>query len=240
MSDADARVRRRAAEAQEEGWALLRRMKDDLRLVSADLLDAIRAWFAALGPCWGMSRTCVSDIGAADCDAAVKLLPVRLEAVFHGLLLCACHSRVSAVSTPGRSERRGADGAGGGHCRAVARARARERFRRVRALQCLTTTSRRRPLRYAQNVRSFVEWSARHGPFDTIIDGANVGMFNQNFQDAKFNFNQVERLLARLRSERSEDAKPVLLVLHQRRVRGGPAHAPHAQKLVQTWRSNRA
>ena len=65
-------------------------------------------------------------------------------------------------------------------------------------------------------------------------------MFNQNFQDAKFNFNQVERLLARLRSERSEDAKPVLLVLHQRRVRGGPAHAPHAQKLVQTWRSNRA
>ena len=61
-------------------------MKDDLRLVSADLLDAIRAWFAALGPSWGMSRTCVSDIGAADCDAAVKLLPVRLWQLFPGML----------------------------------------------------------------------------------------------------------------------------------------------------------
>ncbi len=85
-----------------------------------------------------------------------------------------------------------------------------------------------------------MEWSERHGPFDTIIDGANVGMFNQNFQDAKFNFNQVEKLMAHLRSERSEDAKPVLLVLHQRRVRGGPANAPFAVKMVKNWRANSA
>ena len=86
----------------------------------------------------------------------------------------------------------------------------------------------------------FIEWSTRHGPFDTIIDGANVGMFNQNFEDAKFNFNQVERLLAHLRAERGEDSKPVLLVLHQRRVRGGPAGAPHAVKLIKQWRDNSA
>ena len=65
-------------------------------------------------------------------------------------------------------------------------------------------------------------------------------MFNQNFEDAKFNFNQVEKLLSLLRSERAEGAKPVLLVLHQRRVRGGPANAPYAVKLVQSWRANSA
>ena len=89
-------------------------------------------------------------------------------------------------------------------------------------------------------VRSFIEWSARHGPFDTIIDGANVGMFNQNFEDAHFNFHQVEKMLAQLRSDRGPDAKPVLLVLHQRRVRGGPANTHSAVRLIQSWRANSA
>ena len=92
----------------------------------------------------------------------------------------------------------------------------------------------------AAYVRSFIEWSERHGPFDTIIDGANVGMFNQNFEDAHFNFHQVEKMLAQLRSDRGPDAKPVLLVLHQRRVRGGPANSHTAVRLIQSWRANSA
>ena len=35
-------------------------------------------------------------------------------------------------------------------------------------------------------------------------------------------------------------AKPVLLVLHQRRVRGGPANANNAVRLIQSWRANSA
>jgi hypothetical protein len=65
-------------------------------------------------------------------------------------------------------------------------------------------------------------------------------MYNQNFEDAKFNFNQVEKLLAHLRHERTEAEKPLLLVLHQRRVRGGPANAPYASRLVKNWRDNSA
>lgn len=34
-------------------------------------------------------------------------------------------------------------------------------------------------------------WLNRHGPFDAIVDGANVGLFNQNFVDGGFNFHQV-------------------------------------------------
>ena len=86
----------------------------------------------------------------------------------------------------------------------------------------------------------FIEWSDRHGPFDTIVDGANVGMYNQNFEDARFNFSQVERLMALLREERGPDAKPALLVLHQRRVKGGPANAPRAAGLIHKWRENSA
>lgn len=34
-------------------------------------------------------------------------------------------------------------------------------------------------------------WLDRHGPFDVIVDGANVGLFNQNFGEGGFNFYQV-------------------------------------------------
>ena len=34
-------------------------------------------------------------------------------------------------------------------------------------------------------------WLDRHEPFDVIVDGANVGMFNQNFVEGGFNFYQV-------------------------------------------------
>ena len=65
-------------------------------------------------------------------------------------------------------------------------------------------------------------------------------MFNQNFEDAHFNFHQVEKMLAQLRSDRGPDAKPVLLVLHQRRVRGGPANSHSAVRLIQSWKANSA
>jgi proteinaceous RNase P len=86
----------------------------------------------------------------------------------------------------------------------------------------------------------FVEWSKRYGPFPTIVDGANVGMFNQNFEDARFNFPQVERLMALLREERGPDRKAALLFLHQRRVKGGPANAGRAAGLIKQWRESGA
>jgi proteinaceous RNase P len=39
----------------------------------------------------------------------------------------------------------------------------------------------------------------RKGPLPYLVDGANVGMYNQNFQESKFNFNQNERVMAHLR-----------------------------------------
>lgn len=35
------------------------------------------------------------------------------------------------------------------------------------------------------------EWLGRHGPFDAVIDGANVGLVNQH----NFSFYQVKKML---------------------------------------------
>lgn len=37
----------------------------------------------------------------------------------------------------------------------------------------------------------FAKWLEDNGPVGVFVDGANVGMFNQNFADARFNFRQV-------------------------------------------------
>jgi hypothetical protein len=38
-------------------------------------------------------------------------------------------------------------------------------------------------------------WLDRHGPFDAIVDAANVGLYNQNFGDGGFNYFQVNLCL---------------------------------------------
>lgn len=77
--DASAPPRRHANRkpaAEEEAWALLRRMKDDLRLVASDLSDAIRTWFASLGDRWALSATAVNEEGVPASHPDIKLLPV--------------------------------------------------------------------------------------------------------------------------------------------------------------------
>jgi proteinaceous RNase P len=35
------------------------------------------------------------------------------------------------------------------------------------------------------------EWLDRHGPYDFVVDGANVGLYQQNFADGGFSVSQV-------------------------------------------------
>jgi hypothetical protein len=52
-------------------------------------------------------------------------------------------------------------------------------------------------------------WSRpyRKGPLPYLVDGANVAMYNQNFQDSKFSFNQVEKSMVALRPAAKEMQK---------------------------------
>lgn len=59
------------------GWALLHRLKCDLRLLGPVLLAVVRAWFEALGG-WMAVTTAVDEGGACAADPAVALQPVDL------------------------------------------------------------------------------------------------------------------------------------------------------------------
>ncbi|XP_020089072.1 proteinaceous RNase P 1, chloroplastic/mitochondrial [Ananas comosus] len=77
----------------------------------------------------------------------------------------------------------------------------------------------------------FQEWLERNGPFDAVIDAANVGLYNQK----NFSFFQLNSVVNGMR-QMSRSNKLPLIVLHSRRVKGGPADAPNNKKLIESWR----
>ncbi|KAK6136383.1 hypothetical protein DH2020_029873 [Rehmannia glutinosa] len=74
------------------------------------------------------------------------------------------------------------------------------------------------------NFVKFQEWLQRHGPFEAVVDGANLGLANQH----KFSFAQLRQI--------SPSKKLPLVVLHQSRVTGGPAQHPNNKKLLESWK----
>ncbi|KAK4385766.1 Proteinaceous RNase P 1, chloroplastic/mitochondrial [Sesamum angolense] len=81
------------------------------------------------------------------------------------------------------------------------------------------------------NFAKFQEWLQRNGPFDAVVDGANLGLANQH----TFSFPQIMRIVNQLR-QISPTKKFPLVVLHQSRVSGGPAQHPNNKKLLETWK----
>ncbi|XP_010911060.1 proteinaceous RNase P 1, chloroplastic/mitochondrial isoform X2 [Elaeis guineensis] len=76
----------------------------------------------------------------------------------------------------------------------------------------------------------FQEWLNRHGPFDAVIDAANVGLYKQH----NFSFFQLNSVVKGMR-QMSPSKKMPLIILHCRRVKGGPADNPNNKKLLETW-----
>ncbi|KAL4179849.1 hypothetical protein AMTRI_Chr13g122180 [Amborella trichopoda] len=81
------------------------------------------------------------------------------------------------------------------------------------------------------NFASFQDWLGKNGPFEAVVDGANVGLYDQH----NFSFFQLNSIVNRLR-EMSPTKKLPLIVLHGRRVKGGPADSPNNKKLIESWR----
>ncbi|KAM1170428.1 hypothetical protein ACFX2G_021300 [Malus domestica] len=81
----------------------------------------------------------------------------------------------------------------------------------------------------------FQEWLQRHGPFDAVVDGANVGLVNQH----NFSFFQLDTLVNRLR-QMSPSKRLPLVILHQNRVTGGPAQNPNNKRLLESWKKSGA
>ncbi|XP_062111428.1 proteinaceous RNase P 1, chloroplastic/mitochondrial [Humulus lupulus] len=77
----------------------------------------------------------------------------------------------------------------------------------------------------------FQEWLQRHGPFDAVIDAANVGLIKQH----TFSFFQLKSVVHQLR-QISPSKKLPLIILHTSRVNGGPAQDPRNKKLIEMWK----
>ncbi|KAL3675063.1 hypothetical protein R1sor_025011 [Riccia sorocarpa] len=91
----------------------------------------------------------------------------------------------------------------------------------------------------SNDFKKFQEWLDRHGPFDAIVDGANIGLYNQNFAQGGFNFYQLNAVVTALQDQ-GLAKKPPLIFLHQARTKLGAATTPQAQQLLNKWRSNNA
>ena len=83
----------------------------------------------------------------------------------------------------------------------------------------------------------FIDWLEKN-PCDTMIDGANVALYGQNFEDGGFSFPQVRNVMKRISSQEPE--RKQLLVLHNNRVHAPPAKEPEAAEMLNQCRADRS
>ncbi|KAL9249055.1 Proteinaceous RNase P 1, chloroplastic/mitochondrial-like protein [Drosera capensis] len=81
----------------------------------------------------------------------------------------------------------------------------------------------------------FQNWLQQHGPFDAVIDAANVGLINHR----DLNFSQLNSIVKKVQSL-SPTKKLPLVVLHRSRVYGGPAVHPRNRLLLESWEKSKA
>ncbi|XP_020873404.1 proteinaceous RNase P 3 isoform X1 [Arabidopsis lyrata subsp. lyrata] len=82
----------------------------------------------------------------------------------------------------------------------------------------------------------FQEWLEKHGDYEAILDGANIGLYQQNFADGGFSLPQLEAVVKELYNKSGNKKQPLVL-LHKKRVNallGNPNH----RNLVEEWIDN--
>ncbi|XP_029118354.1 proteinaceous RNase P 2 isoform X2 [Elaeis guineensis] len=87
------------------------------------------------------------------------------------------------------------------------------------------------------NFRTFQEWLEKHSEYEAIIDGANVGLYQQNFADGGFSLSQLDAVVQEL-FERSQGRWP-LIVLHKKRALALMEN-PSNRQILEKWRAEGA
>lgn len=80
----------------------------------------------------------------------------------------------------------------------------------------------------------FQEWLQRNGPFDAVVDGANVGLIKAD----TFNFYQLNNVVNQLQ-QMSPSKRSPLVILHRSRVTDGHARNPINRNLLESWKKAR-
>ncbi|OIW09052.1 hypothetical protein TanjilG_16279 [Lupinus angustifolius] len=83
----------------------------------------------------------------------------------------------------------------------------------------------------------FQAWLEKHACYEAIVDGANVGLYQQNFADGGFSTSQVDDVVKELYKQSGK--KWPLVILHNKRIRGLMEN-PSSRKLVEEWMNHGA
>ncbi|EEC72897.1 hypothetical protein OsI_06719 [Oryza sativa Indica Group] len=85
------------------------------------------------------------------------------------------------------------------------------------------------------NFDNFQKWLEKHGPFDAVVDGANVGLFShKHISLSKIN------IVADVIRQRFQSRKLPLIVVHNRHLTGERMQKPSNRKLVEKWKLSNA
>ncbi|KAI7736819.1 hypothetical protein M8C21_015825, partial [Ambrosia artemisiifolia] len=84
------------------------------------------------------------------------------------------------------------------------------------------------------NFTQFQNWLDQHNDFEAIVDGANIGLYQQNFADGGFSVPQLEAVVKEL-YKRSN--KWPLVILHEKRLHTLLAN-PSNREILEEWIDN--
>ncbi|KAF9593411.1 hypothetical protein IFM89_022690 [Coptis chinensis] len=82
--------------------------------------------------------------------------------------------------------------------------------------------------------RIFQKWLDNNTKYEAIVDGANVGLYQQNFADGGFSISQLDAAVKELYAR--NDKKWPLVILHNKRVRSLMGN-PSNRKLLEEWQT---
>ncbi|TMW64794.1 hypothetical protein Poli38472_008961 [Pythium oligandrum] len=93
-------------------------------------------------------------------------------------------------------------------------------------IESLVRTDEKRIEQWAE----FKAWLDEHGPFEILIDAANVGYFAQNYSGGGFSYKQIESMYRHYEAQ----GKKTLIVLHKRRTYDDQVPTEYRETL-KTW-----
>ncbi|XP_077210816.1 proteinaceous RNase P 1, chloroplastic/mitochondrial-like isoform X2 [Tasmannia lanceolata] len=80
--------------------------------------------------------------------------------------------------------------------------------------------------------QNFQKWLDYYGPFEAVVDAANVGLFSQR----RFLVSKVNTVVNGIRQKLPSKKWP-LIVVHNKRITGGKMEEPANKKLIEKWKN---
>ncbi|KAF8397852.1 hypothetical protein HHK36_016777 [Tetracentron sinense] len=90
---------------------------------------------------------------------------------------------------------------------------------------------------FCSSLASVEDWLDNHAEYEAVVDGANVGLYQQNFADGGFSLSQLDAVVREL-YERSQKKWP-LVILHHRRFLSLMEN-PSNRKMLEEWKAQGA